>query len=312
MKLTLREQDQLYKKAAKAIRGYAARPDITDIEFGVKLINGAVTDQLCIRFNVKMKESLEALKSNIILPKELDGFPVDVVDFNHTLQTSTLPPQSRIRPLMGGTQILSEVFVSDPYAYGTMGGILNIQGQNLAITNYHVLYGAVPPEVVKQYYAGKARVYQNLFSPSSDNTIGITNVIFDQALDFALFAIAEPANNTQSLNGINGIIDALSAVRPIYGQTRVKKTGAKTGVTFGLVTGQSLLNPARISIISDPASQPKEQPISDGGDSGSLWIVNDNSTAIKIVGLHCQGDGLQSAGAILFTPILNTIKKQIH
>ncbi|MBD1426700.1 hypothetical protein [Sphingobacterium arenae] len=310
MKLTLRKQKQLYKKAAKAIKGYAYRPDITDIEFGVRLTDGIITDELCIRFNVKKKEPLEKLKSNLVLPKEIAGFKTDVVAVDNKLQGASWPPRTRIRPLIGGLQILSELFVSDPYAYGTLGAILTMDGSYVGITNYHVLFGSVPPEIVRQDYAGKYKVYQHLPNPSSDNSIGIASTIFDQALDYALFRIEAAVNQTQSLNGLPGIINQIVFVNPIYGQTKVKKTGTTTGLTYGTVIGQSLINPPRLSIMLDPEFQDKSRPISLDGDSGSLWIVNDNSSEIKIVGLHCQGDGANNAVAISFDYILNSVKKQ--
>ncbi|MFD2966292.1 hypothetical protein [Sphingobacterium bambusae] len=312
MKLTLRKQKQLYKRAAKAIEDYADRPDIVDIEFGLKLVDGLITDELCIRFNVRKKMSTKSLRSNLVLPNEIAGFKTDVVDFDNRLQILVLPPRTKIRPLIGGSQILSQIFLADPYAYGTLGAVMTLNGTYVGITNYHVLYGSIPAQMVQTDYAGKCRIFQHLHDTKSINSIGVASTVFDQALDFALIGIEEPVNLTQSLNGFPGVIKQIIPVDPIYGQTKVKKTGATSGITYGIVYGQSLRNPARFPIISDPNFQDKNLPLSLDGDSGSLWIVNDNDTNIKIVGLHCQGDGETNAVATSITSILNAVKKQTH
>lgn len=308
--MTLREQKKLYNRAAKAIAGYKQNPEIIDIEFGVKYTGGIATGELCIRFNMIKKKGLQFLKANQILPSEIDGFKTDVVEISNELQLGSYPPQTKIRPVIGGTQILSEVFQSDPYAFGTLGCIFTVNGTLVGITNYHVLFGSVPESVVRQYYANKARVFQNLFHPTSDNNVGVAAGAFDQNLDYALFAINVPADMTQSINGLSGIIQQILITEPIYGQTKVKKSGATTDVTYGIVSGRSLMNPSRLSIVPDPSHPTPGIPISDGGDSGSLWVLNDNTSPISIVGLHYQGNGSNSAGAISFDYIVASINKQ--
>lgn len=309
--MTLREQQRLYRKASKAIREYQFHPEINDIEFGVKFINGKITDELCIRFNLYKKVHANYLSQQQIFPAEIAGFKTDIVDINTKPQVGWNEPQNKIRPIVGGIQILSEVFASDPYSVGTIGCGLNIQESIMGITNYHVLFGKIDSETAMKYYAGKSLIFQNTKDSFSDNCIGTASTIFDNTLDYALIHLTSKINKIQSFNGFVGHLDDLSVTKPIYGQTKVKKTGAKTGITYGIVTGRSLTNPAKISIVLDEELQGKDSSISLGGDSGSIWLVNDNSNKLKIVALHSEGDGEKNASAISFDYILSSITNKI-
>jgi hypothetical protein len=53
---------------------------VTGCGIGYRYINGKKTDMLCIVCYVKEKKPEEKLRKNDIIPKEIEGIPVDVVE----------------------------------------------------------------------------------------------------------------------------------------------------------------------------------------------------------------------------------------
>ena len=57
-----------------------AWPNVTAVDVNYKKINQKETDQLCLVIWVRNKKPLNEIAAEEILPREIDGFPIDVVE----------------------------------------------------------------------------------------------------------------------------------------------------------------------------------------------------------------------------------------
>lgn len=301
--MTLREEQKLYKEARKLARQFIGQAGVTDIEFGLKHKNGELTDQISLRFKVTEKKKEKKLKKSDVLPKKVGNFTTDVLLNQITnQQTRNENPRSIVQPVIGGIQIQSSLYGNSSNYWGTMGCIYHIQNYLLGFTNYHVLYGKTPPSIVLNDYVGRLQISQNL--NETNNRIGIAFNLFNPNLDYATFVLQVPHDQSQSVNMIPGLLE--SYVYPRIHMS-VFKSGAKTGMTYGIIDGRSCIDCSELSI-HNPTSA-----ISDGGDSGSVWIFNDNTNIQKPVALHYgSGETNQWAKAKSFASIFASIRNKIN
>lgn len=307
--MTLREEQKLYKEAQKLARQFVGQAGVPDIEFGLKHTNGELTDQISLRFKVTEKKKERKLKKSDVLPKEVGKFVTDVM-LNQTTkqQTRIENPRSIVQPLIGGIQIQSSLYGNSPNYWGTMGCFYRIQNYLLGFTNYHVLYGKTPPSIVLNDYIGRLRISQNL--NETNNRIGIAFHLFNPKLDYATFVIQGPHDQSQSVNMITGLLESYK-----YPQINMPllKSGAKTGITFGIIDGRSCIDCSELSIHIDKRYASNTGKVSDSGDSGSVWILNDGTNIPKPVALHYgSGETNQWAKAKTFASIFASIRNKIN
>ncbi len=125
----------------------------------------------------------------------------------------------------------------------------------------------------------------------------------------------EPHQNPEI--ALNAVIDIDPQVAPAFVGMRVVKSGARTGLTHGIVTSinaaidqcrgtwnattatctpdpsrPNLLLTNQISIAQDPAFG---EPTTDSGDSGSLWLSDEPATRHQVVALTHSGDATSSS-----------------
>jgi len=94
---------------------------------GQKLKGDEVTSRHCLTVFVKSKVAKKQLSESEMVPSKVDGVPTDVVE------TGDLKPLSA--PLMGG----DAVGAYPSGTWGTLGGVFRVNGQDLGLTNYHVV-----------------------------------------------------------------------------------------------------------------------------------------------------------------------------
>jgi len=300
--MKLREEQKLYKEAQKLARQFVGQAGVTDIEFGLKHTNGELTDEISLRFKVTEKKDEKELRKSEVLPKKVGKFVTDVLLNQTTQQTRNEKPRSIVQPLIGGIQIQSSLYGDSTNYWGTMGCIYHIQNYLLGFTNYHVLYGKTPSTIVISDYIGRLRIFQNL--NETDNRIGVAFNLFNPNLDYATFLIQVPHDQSQSVNMITGLLE--SYVYPKIGDS-LFKSGAQTGLTYGIIDARSCLDCSELSIYNPNST------ISDYGDSGSVWILNDNTNIPKPVALHyAGGETPQWAKGKTFASIFASIRNKIN
>jgi len=307
--MKLREEQKLYKEAQKLARQFIGQAGVTDIELGLKRRKGKLTDEIALRFKVAEKKKENKLKSSEILPKKVGKFSTDVLlNQTTTHQLRNENPRSIVQPLIGGVQIQSGLYGSSPNYWGTLGCFYRFQNYVFGFTNYHVLYGQIDTSIVTSDYVGKLTVSQNL--NRTNNKIGIASNLFNPNLDYATFILQVPFDQFQSVNMITGLLESY-----IYPQLNMPllKSGAKTGITFGIVDGRSCIDCSELSIHIDTRYPSNTGKVSDSGDSGSVWILNDNTNIPKPVALHYGGgETSQWAKAKTFASIFASIRNKIN
>ncbi|WP_157263001.1 hypothetical protein [Pedobacter steynii] len=304
--MTLREQQRLYKRAQKLAMPFRDQPGVIDIDLGMKRVADQSTNELSIRFKLREKVQLNFLKSHQVFPQKIGEFSTDVIQIDPQLESQWVEPTNAVRPLRGGLQIFGERYLGSEHR-GTLGCIFNLNGHFLGLTNYHVLYGRLDEDEVRQRAVGKELVFQNDGNPP-DKAIGRCFRAFDMLTDYATVEIDPQVGRIPEINGFPGSTDPI-LIAPInklkIGFTKVKKSGIITGITYGLVDGRSLVYPGKFTIIPDP-NAPKA-PLSKKGDSGAAWIINDASENVRLAILHTGSETPGTAYGHAFQVILNHI-----
>lgn len=184
--------------------------------------------------------------------------------------------KKRTEPLVGGLQIQNRKLKKK--GIGTLGCIVfdKKTGKPLGLTNRHILKRKVGTSVIQP--AQKRRT--NKFVIGKILRKGKKG----NANDFAVFEL-NTSNRTydteNSLYGLKGRIK--ETVKPKKGM-KVQKVGQYTGHTFGIIS--KLYDDSTFQIIPNPEKPTKE--ISDGGDSGAIWVTDEKE--FKAVGLHRAGE----------------------
>ena len=113
------EQERLLKLLRKHRKALLKYPNVHAVDVGLEFSDGAPTGRLAIRVHVEDKQPEAALADGDILPDELDGVPVDVLQTRPELQL--VNRDSHIDPLVGGLTIAS---TNVPGFIGTLGLIV--------------------------------------------------------------------------------------------------------------------------------------------------------------------------------------------
>jgi endonuclease G len=206
----------------------------------------------------------------------------------------------RLDPLVGGISI-----GSPRVPVGTLGALVwdRTDGSVCILSNWHVLAGDANAEV------GTPCFQPGLFDQgrSSDVVARLKRWSFNRQTDAA---IAELTGNRHYCAGeIVELFQQISGEISPYLGMKVLKSGRSTGRTWGFIDGLYFSAAIEYSngavrvfeeqihiapLPSDDKSEPI-RPISQPGDSGSVWVTETASDGYKAVGLHFAGDLLRSA-----------------
>jgi endonuclease G, mitochondrial len=289
---------------------HLADPNVTSIGIGYKQTEGKKPGALCIQFTVGKKLSrdtveLEALRTKL-LPEsiEIEGerVPTDVIQRSYRagfeIVQEALPSKRKQRQ----ATISPGLSVSHPSATaGTLGAIVfdRQSGAPCMLSNWHVLHtltGAIGDKVVQP-------------GPFDDNNVAANTagVLVRSHLGLAgdcAIARIEGRGIDQKVIDL-GVQPKQLAKASL--DDRVVKSGRTTDVTYGIVNRIDVVSKidyggnvgtqsiGGIEITSDPKHPAKEHEISKGGDSGSVWLVADNSGKATdvMVGLHFAGSAAE-------------------
>lgn len=181
--------------------------------------------------------------------------------------------KERVELLTGGVQIQSK----KKNGIGTLGCVVfdKLSGKPLGLTNRHIL---------------KKRRGFSVIQPAAKSRTG--NYLVGKILrkgrrgrssDYAVFELDINNRDYDKENSIYGLKGKLSEIAiPVEGM-KVQKVGQRTGHTYGIVEN---VEGNTITIKPNP-DKPTEE-ISQGGDSGALWLTDEED--FKAVGLHRAGE----------------------
>ena len=311
-----------------AILSQISDPNVSLIDIGLRRRKGDLEDELTVRFHVRRKLSKIELQSaseqgytrpvprEIVIGKETLKTDVIKGDYQRELRgwwsNQRRQPRNenakRVDPLCGGLSI------SDPYrnTYGTLGGrvIDRTTGEALILSNYHVLT-----------VDSSTRPGLSIYQPgrmdgggATDRVATLTRHAMSANIDAAVATLSSDGrsliNHQLELGPVTGVRNAQIGMQVI-------KSGARTRVTYGLVTGvEGVSEPIRYGNLSRIIThvmriepQQSEDRVSAGGDSGSWWL---DQTTKQAVGLHFAGQFLPDiALAINMVVVLDALNVDI-
>lgn len=300
-----RQQDYV-----RALRRYAQPylrlANVTSVGVGYRIKNHFPQDELCIQFTVQKKYTPEALEAQGLarLPDHIEtadgtGIPVDVIERGFEHQVEILEPEatltvrharrSRLDPICPGISVA----IAGGSA-GTIGAIVFDAHslEPLILSNWHVLAGA------------KAKAGDAVLQPGPFDG-GDHSAMVGRLLRSHLGLAGDCAVASIERRGFDARILERDVIPRRIGKAelgdRLVKSGRTTGVTYGIVSRVGVvvkLNYPEVGevqiggfeIMANPDKPPHDGEISMGGDSGSLWMMDDPERADVAVGLHFAGE----------------------
>ena len=270
------------KRMAQGMEGVHA------VDYGYHYVDGVRTDRVGLRFHVRDKRSPAELKGSQVLPRQIAGIDVDVLESRY--RPHAADPRAAQPALSPGLSI-GNVTTSET---GTLGALVkDAAGTAWLLSHWHVLVGgpeAAPGDVISQ--PGPMHLGAN---PARPVAILDRSLAPSEQLDAALARIDPGIAMDPTVFNLGLKPGSVSA--PVLG-ARLTKSGAVSGVTKAMVDGVGGsyqldysgfgLGPLWMRgfrLVRDPASA--ESSISETGDSGALWVDAALDTA---VGLHFAGE----------------------
>lgn len=296
-------------------------PGVTGIGIGYRIRGGKQTNELCIQVFVEKKKPLEAIKEDaftLLFP----DLPIDVLELKPPAANSILSPSKEhlsvnngslskgqnkawdiivqacsdhrrfIRPLVGGV----EIGRAGVNYVGTLGGIVfNLQSNApCALSNWHVVAnGAIAGDVICQPGNSPGPNNSMRIGTLLNAALGQTDVGWVDAGVTALDNTIQFSQNMLDIDG-NSTNRCASGALSTWLEKIVVKSGRTTGVTVGRI--KSVLFTTNVSythgtvhfenqlLILPYPEHPGNcsSQVSDGGDSGSLWLEYGSNNAIAL------------------------------
>jgi hypothetical protein len=295
-------------------RQLLARANVVATGIGYKQTGGTKTGALCIVCSVRQKVPTSQLSSQDLVPAAVDGTATDVVQTGviRALQA----PTDRFRPAPGGVSVGHVAITA-----GTLGCWVTKNGQNVILSNNHVLANSNDAEIgdaiiqpgpydggsfpqdhianltqfVPISFQGDpsecqfANAVVSIFNLGcrmigSNTRYSATNIqAQENRVDAAIAAPLNAADVKDEILNIGAIAGTVAAELGMA----VKKSGRTTGFTTGEiqqvdVTANVQYGAGKIAVFTD---QLMAGAMSQGGDSGSA-VVDDNN---RLTGLLFAG-----------------------
>lgn len=309
----------------RAVSLYLFDPNVSLIDLGLRIRDSQgqkLEEELCVRVHVRQKLYAEAFEAfaarypeRVIDPKRV-GFVVDVPAGNYHVhswpwwswyQPVPTGPRGRVfNPMRGGISISNAL----KFGYGTLGGqvVERETGVEMILSNWHVLVDS-----------WSIRPGLPIYQPGQGDGGGaqytvarFTRHAMDQFIDAA---VAELTGPRSLINEQLGLGPVTGVTQPVLGLI-VTKSGRRTGVTSGVITGidgRQVMTYAGVQRVIRHvvhiAGTPNGAQVSDKGDSGAWWLEQETRQA---VGLHFAGSDLPEYGlAIAMPPVLDALNVDI-
>lgn len=274
---------------------WLARDGVTAVDLGFKWSEGLMTGKLSIRVHVAQKLPVSELTEADLFPKEIAGFPVDVIEAEYGIQllpgeSSHLEAAPEARKARYDPVPLGVSAGNPRITAGTLGAKVYDAASLLpmALSNWHVFVGspsAAPGEPIWQPGA--------LDGGNSTDTFATLSRSVLSPYDAAVAQLTGSRDVTiETLDG-----DVIEDVTTPQLGMLVWKSGRTTERTEGFIDGIKMSTSLNYGaagtrmmqevfrIVPRPGVGNVE--ISMGGDSGSIWV---DEASGKGVGLHFAGE----------------------
>lgn len=291
----IRRAMEVKQTATGRLRAY---PHVTGVGVGFKEVGGSRTEEIAVRVYVQRKLPRAQLSEQDLLPEEIGGVPVDVIEARfevHGGPDPTAEHRRRHNPMLGGVSIGNQLLGGS----GTLGGSVfdGRTRRDLIISNWHVLCGSL------SCAAGEPIIQPGTGGDDAGTAADLVGrlhrFVVDERVDAA---VAVPSGHRFLRRDLLNLGSFAGTVAPVLGAA-VRKSGRTTGVTDAVIADVS----ASVSVIGYPQGAltfENQIVIEDGnpsarGDSGSLWIDRSH----RVVGLNFAG----SPGRSIANPIAAVI-----
>lgn len=267
--IDLTKQQKLLEIVRKHREHLMRFPGVHQVDVGYKYVKGSYSGEFAIRVHVYKKKKPNELKPDDLIPCELEGIPVDVIEMNPKPLINRRWTESgkwhnfRYEPVVGGVGI-------EASPGGTLGAIVFDASSlaPLALTNEHVVGNNIGKDVFQT-------------TKGDMNTLIGQVLRTDSYLDCAVIELDDVRTYSRRIidtpEGLMGIAD------PLVGM-RVHKSGAASATTFGIVDGVS---EDELTVIPDnerPVTRYQvEGNIVVSGDSGSVWVESKTGFAVGLL-----------------------------
>ena len=287
---------------------YLDDPNVTSIGIGFEAVDGSPTGRVALQFTVAKKLTIQELQDSdsALLPSNVEVgelvFPTDVVEaefapsVRYESTFSTLTPQQVEDPerTRRHDPVIPGISVSNlDTSAGTLGAIVYdaTNGTPYGLSNWHVLHGPDSEIGITTVQPGSyddSNVARNTLGTLIRSHLGVAG-------DCAFTSVTE-RNFNATIFGLEITPDQIAD--PELGD-KVVKSGRTTGVTDGIVSRVEVLT--RIDFGGSVGYQnvngfeisptTADGIVSQGGDSGSVWLFKNNSGATTSImaGLHFAG-----------------------
>jgi hypothetical protein len=309
------------RSVERAVAAAAGRRNVHAVGIGHKIVEGKVTDTLCVRIYVTQKLA-PSLLGDSVLPPEVEGIPTDIIEsapafllpdtaaaeeiavpgIEGVSIAAALPPCStarkrRQRPVRGGISTAHFTVTA-----GTLSCLCRSTrpGDNpeqvFVLSNNHV-YADVNnansgDPLLQPGPADGGTAADEIARLSRFVPIQLGGVIPNR-VDCAIGALAQDINFDRAICSIGQLTGTAAAFEGM----RVRKHGRTTGLTEGSVTdvaydalvGMDHADPSIVALFNDQIRIERVAPhavFGLGGDSGSLVVT---SEGVNAVGLYFAG-----------------------
>lgn len=300
--LTVQEQQGIQKVQQSVEDDFLQFRNVTGIGAGIQQVNGVMTGTPSLLIFVDQKLPIEALETNQIIPKEINGIKTDVVQTGYlfagnqqTLHVDTQALLTRVRPAKGGYSVAHR----------------SVTAGTIATCVYDILpNGSTNPPVHGYGIPSRYYILSNNHVLANSNNANIGDPILqpgpldggnDPADRIATLSRFIPITFSSQvpLENQNNLVDAAIAEAPFHQidrsihwigsvqgwrrkqnvtvGTRVMKVGRTTNHTHGAITAVNAT--VDVNYGSGRVARFRDQIVttnlSSGGDSGSLITTNE-------------------------------------
>jgi hypothetical protein len=288
---TRRSEFERFLAVYEAVKAELLRiPGVLNVGVGLRERGGALTREQAFRVYVGEKLPLSEVPAADRIPKEIEGFPIDVIQRRDKVVKFGFNDENDEKNYgmkVGGIRIRVDVKSA---LYGTLGcfATLDSDGSTVLLSNHHIL-------MPREHFRGAGR--------GTDNGIGVgqpnhssslccicnemaKNVDGDKDLDCAIARVKPEVQRAPKVRRILRNDGKTELEGALKGWDRgspgdeVWKVGAKSGLTRGTIS-EAILG------LEIHAKAPFPYFVDDG-DSGSVVVNAGNS---KVVGLLHSGNG---------------------
>jgi hypothetical protein len=269
------------------------RPGVTAVDLGFRWRDGNLTDELAVRVHVVRKRPWAELHEWERFPKQVAGIPVDIIEATYTPQHASrvaLESAATGRGIRYNEIPLGVSIGTAHSTAGTLGAkvIDRHTGDEMILSNWHILANRLDVQsALPVFQPGR------LDGGSESDTIATLARWVLGPHDAAVARLTTARRvSSQTVEGHN----LMQASAPRLGM-RVWKSGRTTGRTDGFIDGVGMQVAVQYPTAGQrtlrhvfrivPRPGAGNVQVSEGGDSGAVWIDEALGTG---VGLHFAGE----------------------